>query len=907
MNYYKWGKIIHMYKKISIIITLCLALTTQCFAFSDTQSSKMADAVDKLSALGIVSGYEDGTFRPDAPVTRAEFIAMLNRSLGIKGDTLSGDSFLFSDVDKAHWAAGDIEFGVGAGYISGYGDKTFRPDSNITYAEIIKMLVSAVGYSPMAEENGGYPDGYNRVANQLGFLRGVSFGNEPEATRGNTAQLLYAAMQVEVVEPSYGRELTYKRTNKTLMDKLLELEKLSSVKGIVTKTKKTGLKGEGLSRDNQVCIDDIVYDTGAVDLEPFLGMWVEAFYYTGDGTDIPVITSVNPINNTFIEIKAEDFEKVQFDTAAVGDVRAGFIEYGGGKKEDLSSNLSVVYNGKAMRNFTADDIKTINGKITLIENSRDSLYDVIFIEESFSVVVDRVSVATEVIFLKSGTIGEMTRIMLDSEDSDFYFSIHDKEGNSLNISDLKENDIINVRSDKSATVIDITVHTEKIEGVVTEYNSDDNEIVINEKMYKIAKDEKGAPMITPDLKTKGIYYADANDEIVYFEEGELILDGLGLVEKVEGGSGLSSGFMVRLITGGIIRELTDKSNNRPYAEVGNRDWTVYEAESRIRFNGSATSAKAVAPLLKKGDLVKYSVTSAGKISVIDVWTPDTVLNDKAYNPEIKSFGGEFYIDKSTAVFCVPTNRTTGMPVNTAADEDYFVNITLNSGAVNGYDITAFNIDEDTQVAKAVVIWEEMIADQPGRITNSTGITIVTKLRSMLENDGQVLLLEGFSNGKEISEIIKAEARVYTIAKELKFGDVIYMSKNSQGFVDNIEFVESFGSVPSYFHKDKRLETEKIFGKLHTIKRNRLDRTSNVQVSAFTINLGTSEAADHELVETRVDTKVMPSIYMIDSGLKKITVITVDDLYSTEELGYDRASDVFICKKKYDVKGIIILK
>lgn len=90
MNYYKWGKIIHMYKKISIIITLCLALTTQCFAFSDTQSSKMADAVDKLSALGIVSGYEDGTFRPDAPVTRAEFIAMLNRSLGIKGDTLSG-------------------------------------------------------------------------------------------------------------------------------------------------------------------------------------------------------------------------------------------------------------------------------------------------------------------------------------------------------------------------------------------------------------------------------------------------------------------------------------------------------------------------------------------------------------------------------------------------------------------------------------------------------------------------------------------------------------------------------------------------------------------------------------------------------------------------------------------------
>ena len=246
-----------------------------------------------------------------------------------------------------------------------------------------------------------------------------------------------------------------------------------------------------------------------------------------------------------------------------------------------------------------------------------------------------------------------------------------------------------------------------------------------------------------------------------------------------------------------------------------------------------------------------------------------------------------------------------MPTNDADVEDYFTKITLDSGIE--YDISGYEIDEKTQVAKAVVIRQEMIGDQPGKISNAKEIVVINKMFSRLEGDGQILELNGFMDGEEISTVIKDEAEVYSIAKGLRFGDVVYISKNSLGYVDNIEFVKSLVPAPDYFHEGQRLQNEKVFGRLHTITRNRLDKSTNQQMSAITVNLGMGEDANQELVEIRIPTKKMPVVYMVDAMRKKINVITLDDLFSTEEVGYAGASDVMICKKKYDVTGIVVLK
>lgn len=85
-----------------------------------------------------VSGYPDGTFRPDNPITRAEFSAIVAKALGIPLD----GSKVFKDT-KRHWAKAYISALANRGYINGYADGSFRPDDLITRAEMVKVICKA--------------------------------------------------------------------------------------------------------------------------------------------------------------------------------------------------------------------------------------------------------------------------------------------------------------------------------------------------------------------------------------------------------------------------------------------------------------------------------------------------------------------------------------------------------------------------------------------------------------------------------------------------------------------------------------------------------------------------------------------------------------------------------------------
>ena len=92
-------------------------------------------AVSTLSSMGIITGYPDGTFRPNAYITRAEFAAIAARF----DETQSGKSATFSDV-IGHWAAKEIGIAYANEWIKGYPDGTFKPDQNITRAEAMTMI-----------------------------------------------------------------------------------------------------------------------------------------------------------------------------------------------------------------------------------------------------------------------------------------------------------------------------------------------------------------------------------------------------------------------------------------------------------------------------------------------------------------------------------------------------------------------------------------------------------------------------------------------------------------------------------------------------------------------------------------------------------------------------------------------
>lgn len=115
--------------------------------FKDIKSNEWyADSIGYLSKYDIIKGYADGTFKPSAPVTRAEFVSMAVRYYGLFNDVQkSGYTVKYTDVSSAYWAYADIAYAKHIGWLNGYADGTFRGDSNITRAEVVTIVNRATG------------------------------------------------------------------------------------------------------------------------------------------------------------------------------------------------------------------------------------------------------------------------------------------------------------------------------------------------------------------------------------------------------------------------------------------------------------------------------------------------------------------------------------------------------------------------------------------------------------------------------------------------------------------------------------------------------------------------------------------------------------------------------------------
>ena len=99
--------------------------------------------VATLNAAGVITDSENGYFRPNDAITRAELAAMLAQFAKTRGG-----AYTFTDVTVEHWAANAIRICANLGWINGYPDGTFRPDATITRAELMAMLNRATGRTP---------------------------------------------------------------------------------------------------------------------------------------------------------------------------------------------------------------------------------------------------------------------------------------------------------------------------------------------------------------------------------------------------------------------------------------------------------------------------------------------------------------------------------------------------------------------------------------------------------------------------------------------------------------------------------------------------------------------------------------------------------------------------------------
>lgn len=163
--------------------------------FSDVaDNAPYAEAVKNLNELGIIGGYGDGCFKPDNTITRAETAKLVCSVLGVADEAERIKTSAFSDVSPDSWACGYIAKASQLGIINGYGNGKFGPSDPVTYQQIVKMLVCAWGYGDSTEENGGWPDGYIKTAENKGIISQSVEKNS--AVRGNVALLIFNTMNI---------------------------------------------------------------------------------------------------------------------------------------------------------------------------------------------------------------------------------------------------------------------------------------------------------------------------------------------------------------------------------------------------------------------------------------------------------------------------------------------------------------------------------------------------------------------------------------------------------------------------------------------------------------------------------------------------------------------------------------
>lgn len=195
-----------MKKWLSVLLSVCLLMTLLVpgtIAASD-------DALQTVRALGIITGDENGDLYLDNTVTRAEFVKMMVAASNYRDSVseTSGVS-PFRDVPYTHWAANYVRVAVDEGWVTGYTDGTFRPDQTITLEEAATAVLRMLGYSS-SDLSGIYPYAQLSKFQTLGLKSGISASQGQQLTREDCVSLFYNLMSAKTsTSQTYATSIGY--------------------------------------------------------------------------------------------------------------------------------------------------------------------------------------------------------------------------------------------------------------------------------------------------------------------------------------------------------------------------------------------------------------------------------------------------------------------------------------------------------------------------------------------------------------------------------------------------------------------------------------------------------------------------------------------------------------------------
>lgn len=824
-----------MNKNLKKVISSVAALTmvassVAAFAvdFPDVESTaSYAQAVQELSALDVISGYDDGTFGPDKLVTRAEITKMIVDALAERSSAeASTESTKFADVSADHWAKGYINQGVANGFIAGMSDTEFDPDANVTYVQAQKMLVSAIGYETYAQAQGGWPTGYKTYAASLDITKGISgITDSTELTRAQVAQMIDNAMDAPLcVIASWKTEWNGSKTpNLEVRDgkegrayETLFTEKHDAYKvyGRVTETSKTGsvdtdkvtfqvekadnFDDEEVKADSPVSEDMYIGDSKA---DNYLRTYSQALIQKNDDDEFTILSIAAAAANKSVTVASEDFDENKSTDEALYFFPAGTTKGSTKYQLDTTNGVTIYINGvessKSIAELRDYLDKNETASVTLQKEtetgstSTSAKYNTIMVSSYVTAIVDEVIDKTNETSVNFDTYssGIQAKMTVNKDDDNYTYSFK-LDGKDIEAKDLQQNDVLNISYDttgsfKDSSFYDVIVTRNVVDGVkCTSINDSKGEYTIGGTKYKAAEGMD----IDVETSTEYSLYLDHFGRIAKADENS-VSKNYGVLKNIYKKAG--GDYMAQIITKkGTEEEYkvdSDKVNEYAtylkyatfYSDAKKEnkiDTTTKDWQSKVvafdepKYSTSQTKSDAYPE-----QVVEYSVSSSSnKITIKN----GGVIAPTAADAEYKESGnkiGSVKMADSTVILDLSEVDT---------KDSYSVVSSLNDGS--NYVAYGYDKSKSDNTYRFVIITEGTSS-----VFNSETQLAIFNGSEVIDKDGDKTAYNLVVNGEEKQFVLDDDVVITgnagkTVAEDaFDEGDVLVYATNSEGYISRI--------------------------------------------------------------------------------------------------------------------------
>lgn len=824
-----------MNKNLKKVISSVAALTmvassVAAFAvdFPDVESTaSYAQAVQELSALDVISGYEDGTFGPDKLVTRAEITKMIVDALAERSSAeASTESTKFADVSADHWAKGYINQGVADGFIAGMSDTEFDPDANVTYVQAQKMLVSAIGYETYAQAQGGWPIGYKTYAASLDITKGISgIKDSTELTRAQVAQMIDNAMDTPLcVIASWKPEWNGTKTpNLETRDgkegrayETLFTEKHDAYKvyGRVTETSKTGsvdtdkvtfqvekadnFDDQEVKADSPVSEDMYIGDSKA---DNYLRTYSQALIQKNDDDEFTILSIAAAAANKSVTVASEDFDENKSTDEALYFFPAGTTKGSTKYQLDTTNGVKIYINGvessKSIAELRDYLDKNETASVTLQKEtevgstSTSAKYNTIMVSSYVTAIVDEVIDKTNETSVNFDTYssGIQAKMTVNKDDDNYTYSFK-LDGKDIEAKDLQQNDVLNIAYDttgsfKDSSFYDVIVTRNVVDGVkCTSRNDSKGEYTIGGTKYKAAEGMD----IDVETSTEYSLYLDHFGRIAKADENS-VSKNYGVLKNIYKKAG--GDYMAQIITKkGTEEEYkvdSDKVNEYATylkyatfysdAEKQNKiDKTTKDWQSKVvAFDEPKYSTSQSKSDAYPEQVVEYSVSSSSnKITIKN----GGVIAPTAADAEYKESGnkiGSVKMADSTVILDLSEVDT---------KDSYSVVSSLNDGS--NYVAYGYDKSKSDNTYRFVIITEGTSS-----VFNSETQLAIFNGSEVIDKDGDKTAYNLVVNGEEKQFVLDDDVVITgnagkTVAEDaFDEGDVLVYATNSEGYISRI--------------------------------------------------------------------------------------------------------------------------